>query len=663
MVLRVLGPLLFVLFTTGLLAQDYSDVRFGKLSDSDLAALPPAPDSAASAYVLYDHLDLKFDYLSGQGPVLQEYVHTRVKLLTPASFDRANVTLRYNPSYQDISGIKAVIHLPDGERIKLSGRAIVRERDGDYRTIKFAFPQVTAGAVIEYTYKRRSDNILIPTPYAFQRDVPVRWAEYSALIPDYYRYVSLGTSGEYAIDEVKQSRMRWGPVFAKAPTAHESVSHNDIRWAMRDVAAFERQPYTNNATDYLPRVRLQLQSVNYPGEIVEPIFHNWEETVKELHQRRDFGGAYTNRSNYNQLWKAAEPVIMAEPDYKSRIDAAYTFVCRNLRWNGSTSIFGSESPNKVFTAGEGNSADLNLALLALLKEAGIPARPLLVSLRDGGTPIEVYPILTQFDHLLVYTELDGKPYLLDANGPGRAAGLPRLEALNHRGWVADPYAPRWVDVEVPRARQVVMANINFNAEGEPLVDLQSRLNSYFALQGRYALARTETPLDWPVVQDIAATFPATRVIAELGHEGENDTAGPLSLHVKLRVPASVVADEYIYLQPVILPVLDDELDDVEQRLYPVDFPYPWQLHYVANVQAPEGYAVDELPESIRLVSEDRGMTATYTAVERASGTVSITLQVQLDRTVYPATAYPTLRHMYRRIIEMQEANIVYRRAK
>lgn len=663
MLFRLVSLLPLLLLSVLLTAQDYSDTRFGKLSEGEQTALPPGKDSTASAYVLYDRLDLKFAYISGKGPTTVEEFHTRIKLLTAASFERANITLRYNRTYEDISALNAVIHLPDGERIKLANRDFVKERDGDYYTVKFTFPQVTEGAVIEYTYSRRSESILIPSRFAFQRDIPVRWAEYTAMIPEYYRYVSLGNSGRYVVDEVKTTRRPWGPVFRKAPMAHEHVAHNDIRWAMRDVPAFERQPYTNNAVDYLPRVRLQLQSVNYPGELVQPVFSDWQNTVDNLHERSDFGRAYTSRSNSKALRKTAAQHLGQAGGPKEKIDAAYAYVCQNIRWNGQTSIFGTESPDKVLEAGEGNSADLNLALLSILDEAGIPAYPLLVSLRDRGTPIEIYPILTQFDHLLVYTEVDGQPYLLDANGPGRPPGLPREAALNHRGWVADPAGPRWVDVAVPHAQQIVMANIEVREDGMPQVNVRGRLSSYFALEGRRDLSQMESPLGAPIARQVAEVFPDARVLSHDVTQGDDTWGGPLALELDMEVPISHRAEDYIYLQPVLLPLLDDELDDVEARLFPIDFSYPRQLQYIARVTVPEGYAVEEMPASIRLTNDDGSMTASYLAEDLGTGVLSIVFRVNMDRTVYPAESYPALRQMYRRIIDLQEAPIVFRRAK
>ena len=122
-------------------------------------------------------------------------------------------------------------------------------------------------------------------------------------------------------------------------------------------------------------------------------------------------------------------------------------------------------------------------------------------------------------------------------------------------------------------------------------------------------------------------------------------------------------DDYLYVQPILSPVLNNELADAEYRLYPVDFAYPWMERYITTITLPEGYAVEELPESIRLRSEDGTMSCTFAATEKADKTISINFTVSIDRTVYEAAEYGALRAMFKRIIELQESTIVLKRAK
>lgn len=647
-------------------AQKKGTETFGNITPEDRLLMTAPGDSSAEAYVLYDHLDLSFQYVENQGPVLLETYHHRLKLLKPSSFVRANLSVPYDRAYQEIDAISAVIHQPDGGAYKLSSGDFLKEkRGGTDETVKFTFPRVAEGAIIEYQYTLRTNSIMLPKAYVFQSDIPVRRAEYTAVIPPYYRYVSLGAPGRYAVNEVKVVKEPWGPNFmgATAYSGRGEIELTDIHWAMVDVPAYEYQPYSNNFRDYIPTARLQLQAVQYPGQPKMDVFNDWDKTVKELNDRKDFGRYYRNKSNYNKLWKAAETTVMAGTTDKERIDAAYNYITTHLDWNGDYYFLATRSPNDFVDKVRGNSADLNICLLALLNEAGIEAYPLLVSLRDGGAPIEAYPLLTQFNHLMVYTQVDGKPYLLDANDNNRPPGLPRIVALNHRGWVADENNPRWVDVEVPKARQAIMADIKVGETGNAAVTVKGRVDSYFAFAARDLLGSMTNESEGPIMNEIVESIPETSGMSHKVISGADDARLPLTIQLEFEAPTAVLNGEYLYVQPVLIPMLSDQLDDVDTRLYPIDFAFPWQRHYVANISVPAGFVLEDLPEAVRIKDRDGGISATYKAEVQPDGSLILVFTVDMERTVYPAEAYDALRQVFHRIIELQGSPIVYKRSQ
>ena len=110
-------------------------------------------------------------------------------------------------------------------------------------------------------------------------------------------------------------------------------------------------------------------------------------------------------------------------------------------------VYGGEDKLKaVFEKGFAGSGQLNLMLLVLLREAGIAADPVLTSTRSHGKMYEDYPLLDQFNHLLIMAEVDGKSMILEATDPLRPMGCPDMETLNKRGWNTEK---GWVDIEAP----------------------------------------------------------------------------------------------------------------------------------------------------------------------------------------------------------------------
>ncbi len=643
-------------------AQAYDDPKFGKITDEERTMMTYPADTSADAVVLFDRMAVDFVWDDEKGPKLHENYIRRVKLLKSSSFDRGDLTIGYNRGSEKISGLKAAIHLPSGETLKIKKGDIVHEKvNDDYGEYKIAFPQVTEGAVLEYAYDKYNDYITSLPRYYFQEGIPVKWAEYRASIPAYYHYISLGTNSGLDIATTTKNQVAWGPVFRAG--GNNQVEHTRVRYAIRDQKAYETQPYTNNFRDYISQVRLQLQAVVYPNQPVNNVFNNWSETAKELGDNAGFGKIYGNGGNYNKVWKEAGPLISAGATDTEKVQAAYEYVADNIEWNRQFRLTAENTPDKLLDVKTGSVAEMNLMLVALLREAGIEAHPMLVSLRNSGAPIEFYPIISQFSTTLVYAEVDGKPMILDVNEADRPAGLPRVSALNHRGWVADVDNPRWVDIEVPSSSKLLMSEVVIDAEGMAEVTMKGRMENYYAFYGRDQIKDMETNVDAPFADDILELFPDAQVLDFGSDMKDADEVGKLNIELTMQVPVGEVIDDYLYVRPNLIPVLEKELADVKERLYPVDFPYPWVERFITTIKIPEGYAVEELPESTVVRTPDNQASVMLAAEDKGDGTISVNFSINMAKTFYEAKDYEQLRQIFENIIAMQEATIVLKRSK
>jgi transglutaminase-like putative cysteine protease len=577
-----------------------------------------------------------------------------VKLFRESAFKRADVELTYIRKFEKISQIEAFIYLPEGGVKKLTSKDIFWDRYDDERDVwRITFPNVTEGVVIEYAYLRTNKGIATPSRYYFQENIPVRWAEYKASIPVFFKYISLGNSTNFtANNRVSESRL-----YGKGESKYSGV-----RWAYENLPAYEEQPYVNNFIDYIPQVRLQLKSVHYPERPVYKVFSDWKETTRKINSWASFGKNYINKGNSSKVWKAAEPYIDKAGTETEKIKLLYNFVAGKISWDGSYSWTSERTPNKVFETAKGNSGEISMMLLALLRTAGIESQPILVPLRNSGSPIELYPLITQFSHLMILATVDGKDIILDPNDLTRPPGLPRVKALNHRVFVANPDNPHWINLNVPKATQIIMANVAIDEEGMADAEIKSRMTGYYAFGGRKRIQEMEQDAELPIIENITESYPDAEVVSHEIKEEEN-MSSPLFIDFKLKAPMGEAIDNYLYVQPILSPILNNELVDAEQRLYPVDFAYPWMEQYVTTISIPSGYAIDELPESIRLRSEDGTMSCSFAATEKEDSTISINFVVNIDRTKYEAAEYDALRGMFNRIIELQESTIVLKRAR
>jgi lipoprotein NlpI/transglutaminase-like putative cysteine protease len=105
------------------------------------------------------------------------------------------------------------------------------------------------------------------------------------------------------------------------------------------------------------------------------------------------------------------------------------------------------SPDKVIKQRFGDCKDKTLLLIAMLKELGIAAAPVLVStrLRNDLEPAFSSPLL--FNHVIARVELDGQVYWLDGTRQGQTGTLPQRQSYGMgKGLILRPDANSLTDL-------------------------------------------------------------------------------------------------------------------------------------------------------------------------------------------------------------------------
>lgn len=630
-----------------------NDIKFGKVDKEDLEMTELASDTSAEAYVLYDIADNSFEY-NGQDIQFITRTHRRVKLFKRSSFEMADVKLRRYKQTTNLSKIKAAIHLPDGSSIELKGKDFIKEdEDDDYESIRFTFPQVTEGAIIEYTYTRYTTSIETLPKYFFQESIPVRWAEYLIYIPEYFRYVSLSNASRiWAVDESSTINGSFGST---------NVQLSKIRYALSDLAGYDTESYTNNFQDFIPHIFMRLAGTRFPQQPYNPYLKDWPTVAKELDEYEKFGRMFNSAYDVNNITEAISADLATATTALEKATIAYQAITRKMKWNGETSWAASQSLKKSWDAGTGNSADPNLMLLGVLRQLDITADPLLVGYRNNGTPITFYPIISQFDHVMVLAQIDGKEMILDAGSAYRPMGLPRFSALNGSAWVANENNPRWIDVNVPQMNSTTVADIQLKEDGMATVKVQTRMDGYYSLIAHDELDDMEDDNQGPIMTDVLAKFPEAIFVSREVGKTEN-TFDPLKFDLEMEVPVGVAGDDLIYVSPILVPALTRELADNEARYTPIDFGYAWKKRYIAKLSIPAGYAVEELPPSVRVSSEDGTINYLFTTGADQQA-ININLTVEVERSLFAAEEYQALRELFKRILEVQDSIVVLKKAK
>jgi hypothetical protein len=656
------------------------EIKFGKPEPADFQAKNFVADSGAAAVVLYDYGNTRFQ-LNGTSFQLSSERTTRIKILKKAGYEVATVEV---PLYhqgnreEKIVGLKGFTYNEVGgklEKVKLeTGQAFTEERSKNSRVRKFTLPGVREGSVIEYNYTVTSDFLFNFQDWTFQREIPTRWSEFRATIPEYFDYKMLMQGYEPLVLQTQSSGQEQynlrervnkvdGTGFGGA-TTHEATASEVItaqaknyHWAMKNVPALRDEPFMTTPSDYVARINFELAGENFPGRGYQNVAGNWEKINDDLLASDEFGDQL-DRAGF--LAEALKPLVAQYPDPAARAAAVRALIVKNVKYDGNNRYMASGPLKKSYELHRGTAADVNLLLIAALRQADLPAQPVLLSTRRHGRVDANFPQLQQFNYVIGVLPLaDNKELLLDATEPLLPCGTLPARCLNQTGrLVAKGTEGRWVNLTPSQlANHFQQATLTVDEQGNLTGEVHEEHAGYAGAEAREKLQQLG---EKKYVTELAGRHPSWEMPSyKFGQVAEVDR--PLALTYELRQPASTPgAAQELYLTPLAL--LGESRNPFQhaQRLYPVDFGAPVQEVIMITLKLPAGYTA-ELPKATTLALPDGGGRYQFSAVSAAPGTVQLVSRLLLAKSVYGAEEYQNLREFYRQALAKQAEALVLRK--
>ncbi|WP_187263169.1 DUF3857 domain-containing protein [Pontibacter beigongshangensis] len=623
--------------------------KFGKVSEAELRMKSYEKDTSAAAVVLSD---FGYSYFTTNGTLkLMFERHTRIKILKKSGYDWANVELPYyrrNADKEVITSIKGFTYNLENGKItkdKLESKAVFDEKiNENLSQKKFTLPNVKEGSVIEFSYTVTSDFIYTLNSWEFQTTIPTMWSEYRARIPEYFDYKFL-QNGYHNFYTTKKDA---------AASANAELRNEAYVWAMKDVPALQEEKYITTLKDYQARLDFELQLLKVPGEFPKVMTGNWDEVIKKLMEEERFG-TQLKRSGFFKNEIAAIKAKHTSP--QAQVEAIYELVKSAVKWNGKQSIYTTSTTRKAFDNRTGNSADVNMLLTAMLLEADIDASPVLLSTRRNGRVTKGSPLITQFNYVIAYVKVDEKEYLLDATDPMLPAGMLPYRCLNGDGYLINRTSHRWVPLK-PTGNYTTfcMGELAIDAKGEIKGKISESNTGYSALslresikeEGKEKFAEKRNK----EIGDMKYGEPTITNLEEL------DKA--LNLVYEITGSGNGQANDLLYLNPMLNKGEKENPFKLAERMYPVDFGYPYDETFMCKIAIPEGYEVDETPKSIAVSLPNNGGKFTY-IVERRDAEIQVMSKINISKPLYFAEEYPYLKEFYNQIVAKHAEQIVLKK--
>ena len=442
-----------------LYSQEFAS-EFGKISQSEIDMKFYEKDPDAGAVVLFDVGESKFVYIDQVGYNIEFVRHKRIKIFNESEFHKAEISIDYyvdvNRKKENVKSIEAISYnYINGEVSKqvLDMSNVYDEKiNKNWRRKKFVFPNVQKGSVLELRYVLETPFHFNLPDWTFQSDIPVAYSQYTAnMIPFYeYSFIAQGISKfDYQKSSISKVDRRWGNISESfGENICYGVKFNDYihTYGMKDIPALNDESYISSINDYIMKIDFQLHKFNSPSGVTTNIMSTWPELNKSLLKSKKFGKYIKNSSKISKKILENDISIGGLTD-KEKSKKILKYVKDNFTWNGYNSKYSSKTAKEFFKTKIGNSADINLFLIAMLNRAEINAKPVILSTRNHGKIKSSYP----FDHFTNYVVAKiyiESPFMADATSSVLAYNRLPIRCINGIGLVVDEIDnTKWINLK------------------------------------------------------------------------------------------------------------------------------------------------------------------------------------------------------------------------
>lgn len=639
-------------------------LKYGKPSEEELKMTTYAPDTAATAVVLYSKNTARYDLISNEFRLVYTY-ETKIKVLKSEGTSCADINI---PFYSNANSglMKEIVGQIDASAYNLEGGKMVRTKmkrdlifeerlNKNYAQIKFSIPAVREGTVFEYKYQISSDFYYNINHWEAQRDIPVLLAEYNITIPEYFEF-NLDMRGSHSLNpKDKSETMSFNLQYQNGQIEKIDCSGRHLSFTGKQLPALRSDSYVWCADDYMSGVNFELRGINFPGALYKSFTHTWTEIDKMLIADEDFGSPLKMRNPYRDEMTALSLDKLS--DRQDKIAAIYTFLKNKISWNGQYALYGTEV-KKAVKNGTGSNADINFVLMSMLRDAKIPCYPVVMSRKNLGILPLTHPSIRKLNTFIVgIADTDSTFVFLDGSVVnGFMNTLPPVLMVDRARLISDTGGDNWVDLSKLGKNQIRSSvNAQIHPDGKITGTRQSGYTGQYAssFRGRYHAAKDSAEFinKLETEENIKITKFTTKDV---------NAFSPKVTEVFEFEKQATVNDNLIYVNPLIfMHVSKCPFIQVERQL-PLEMPYAEQLMLVVNLTLPEGYAVDELPKSMNVQTEDRQGSCRYN-IQQNNKIVTVTYSFTFNKLLHLIEEYKGVKAFWEMIAEKNNEILVLKK--
>lgn len=556
--------------------------------------------------------------------------------------NESEVRIPYNSAFERVTITRARTIKPDGRifpvkpsDIRDQGHDEGENAYSDARIKSFSLPAVDDGAILDYEYVTEKRRSQLPGHY---------WES----------WVFQGGNDPVVVSRIAVTVPRSRTLHRNLrnidlkPTATPSADGRNVTyvWAARNVPPIEMEPMMPGPKRVAPL--LTLSTVG-----------SWQEIAA-------------------WYWKLARNRMTADPAIKARVaaltkgkatpeekaKAIFYWVEEKTRYVAlefGISAYQPRPAADVCRNQYGDCKDMTTLLVAMLKEAGITAHPVL--LRAGSTESvrDDLPSPGAFNHAICLAEIGGRKFWLDATAqlapwgeiPGPDRGAEAFVIRNGIGaFETIPYA----SPEENRMEKEVRLALASDGSATGTVRITGRGDSDMGLRGALTYLRPDRVKEF--VERMAQSLSPNARVTKYGVSDFRNKDLPVTIDFEVALPAWASKTGNLLLfkaRPEQRTASGSSPFLQETRQYPIRQDDAGQVVSVLEVVLPAGFSPLSVPEAASIESE---LGLFQRTVEHTNNTLRITLRGESRRAEVPASRYTDVRKYFDDLLKAADETVV-----
>ena len=640
-------PLLILLFTILIInAQQEKSSKMGQTTLGELKMKTYDKDSTAAAVVLYEHanvyLDPKNDYKTRT-----DYYY-RIKILDKTAFDEANIAIELYKE-KKVLDIRAITYnITDQGSLQRTGLSkdkifVVNETE-NWTTHRFTLPNIKVGSVIEYSYS-------IISPYSglddwyFQSHIPKIKSQFDAAILGNYKY-NIRIVGFLKLDKNEPSiKENCIDIDGLGPGSCRVYS-----FGMDNIPAFKEEDYMLSKKNYISRIAFDLETYTDTRGITEKYTTTWKQADKKL--RKIFLNNQTSKKNFFKKNLPNEIFILDNPLQKAK--RIYTFLQNHYTWNNKYWNAKDEKVKKAFDNKIGSAGEINLSLYNALIAADIQTDLVILSTRKNGVPTTLYPVIFDYNYVIIKVTIDNKEYLLDATDKFLPFGEVPFRTLNGKARIINyKKESSWITLK-PRYKTYknVTTKLTLSEEGEFSGNLLIKQQGYSAKKQR-------EKINLLTEDDYLEEFEEENPDIEVDNYRVNfldELEKPLNEIYAINIMMGEDLSKKTRINPFFFNRMKENPFTLKERYYPVDFGYASKSNFSLSIEIPDSYKITQLPKEVAISLPNNGGLFVLKIVKKEN-IINLYTRINLNKSIYTSEEYFALKEFFNQIVIAENSYI------